>query len=171
VKHLHGEEKAVPLPRGPSYLLAWPFAADRIDTWVLKVSIAIPLVCLAGMGLWHLVAYLAAKRPRKPRMVRLSPEPPRASPAPRPWPRGQGLAEAKPTADDPERLQQACTALEGSLVDLYLQLAESCLRQGQPQQATAAWNKIILISPGGHQAQLARDRLQQLGKEAEEHPP
>ena len=53
----------MPLPRGQSYLLAWLFAADRMDTWVLKVSIAIPLVCIAGLGLWHLMVFLAGKLP------------------------------------------------------------------------------------------------------------
>jgi hypothetical protein len=37
------------------------FAVDRIDTWVFRVGMAIPLVCLAGLVLWHLLGFLSRK--------------------------------------------------------------------------------------------------------------
>ena len=126
----------MPLPRGLSYFPAWPFAEDRMDTWVLKVSIAIPLVCIAGLGLWHLAAYLAGKLPKKPRTVRQSPEPPSSSQSPKFLP-----------GDAPERLQRTCSTLEDSLAEKYLELAESWLRGGQPQKAAAAWQKVLQICP------------------------
>jgi TolA-binding protein len=62
-------------------------------------------------------------------------------------------------------LQQTCIALEDSLAEIYLQLAESWLRRNQPQKATAVWKKILQLCPDRHQAQLAQSRLQQIGKE------
>ena len=159
------------LPRGLGYLPSLPFAADRMDTWVLKVSIVILLVGIAGLVLWHLGAYLAGKLPKKPRTVRHSPEPPSSIPSPNLLPRGRTLADVAPIRDDPERLQQTCTALEDSLAQIYMELAESWLRKGQPQNAAAALKKILQICPDRHPAQLARDRLRQIGREVEDpHP-
>jgi hypothetical protein len=205
------------------------FAADRIDTWIVRFSIAIPLVLLAGLMLWHLGAYLAGTLVKKPRTVRPDPEPP---PVPQstqrlpsdqvpagvtPSPAGTADAQAARTrharellalaredfsyqrlpscldrcqalartfpdllegaaatqlaaqiTNDPERLQRACTALVESLAALYLELAASWLRQGQPQQAAAAWQKVVQRCPETRQAQAAHDRLRQLG--ATEHP-
>ncbi len=155
----------MPLPRGYSYLLAWLFAADRMDTWVLKVSIAIPLVCIAGLGLWHLMVYLAGKLPKKPRTVRYSPEPPSSTPSREFPPRGRALPKVAPTRDSPEQLQQACTDLEDSLAETYMALAESWMRNGQPQRAAAALQKILQLCPERRQARLARDRLQQIGND------
>jgi len=138
-----------------------------MDTWVLRISIAIVLVCIAGLGLWHLVAYLAGKLPKKQRTVKQSPEPPSAIQSALLPPGLQTLTEAAPTRDDPERLQQACTALEDSLADTYMVLAESWLRKGQPRKAAAVLKKILQICPGRHQAQLAQDRLQQIGNEVQ----
>ncbi|MGA2702413.1 MAG: hypothetical protein ABSH35_15130 [Isosphaeraceae bacterium] len=159
----------MPLPRGHSYLLAWLFAADRMDTWVLKVSIAIPLVCIAGLGLWHLMVYLAGKLPKKPRTVRYSPEPPSSIQSRELLPRGRALTKVAPTRDSPEQLQQACTDLEDSLAETYLALAESWMRSGQPQRAAAALKKILQVCPERRQAQLARNRLQQIGNDVEDH--
>jgi hypothetical protein len=159
----------MPLPRGQSDLLAWLFAAERMDTWVLKFSIAIPLVCIAGLGLWHLMVYLAGKLPKKPRTVRYSPEPPSPIPSREFPPRGRALTKVAPPRDSPAQLQQACTDLEDSLADTYMELAESWLRNGQPQSAAAAWKKILQICPERRQAQLAQDRLQQICNEGEDH--
>jgi hypothetical protein len=49
-----------------------------MDVWVLKVSIGLVLVLLSVVLVWHLVGYLASKRPRKAR--RQSPEPPSREP-------------------------------------------------------------------------------------------
>jgi hypothetical protein len=141
----------VPLPRGLSHLPDWPFAVDRLDMWVLKVSIAIPLVCIAGLVLWQFVAYLIRKLPRKPRRAaRVSPEPP-----------------SRQSLMLPERLQKACTDLEDSLAARYIELAESWLRSGQPQKAAATLNKVLRLCPERSQAQVARDRLEQIGKQGE----
>jgi hypothetical protein len=145
----------VPLAEGHCYLLARPFAAERLDVWVLRVSIAIVVVAIAVLGLWHLVAYLIGKLQKKRRAVRQSPEPPSAS-------RASNNVLAR---DDPERLQQSCATLEDSLADNYMELAEIWLHRGQPQKAAAEWKKILLMCPEKLQAEIARDRLQQLGIE------
>jgi hypothetical protein len=154
------------LPTSLSYLPAWLFAADRIDTWVLWVGIAIPVVGLVALGLWHLVSYLTGKLPKQPRTFRHSPEPPSPSRFPTPLPRGQA-----PATDDPERLQQACAALEDALAEKYLELAESWRRRGQPRKAAAALQKVLQVCPERHPAQVARERLQKIGKEVEDHRP
>jgi hypothetical protein len=56
------------------------FAVDRMDTWVFRASIAIPLVCLAALALWHLVAYLGRKLARKRKPLRQALEPARPGP-------------------------------------------------------------------------------------------
>jgi hypothetical protein len=142
-----------------------------MDTFVFKVSVAIPVVCLVGLGLWHLAAYLVGKMPKKPRTVKHSPEPPAALQSPKLLPRVRALAEVGPTGDDPEQLQQACTVLEDSLAAIYLELAESWFRKGQPQHATAALKKILRVCPETRQAQVALDRLQQIGTEPDNHRP
>jgi hypothetical protein len=59
-------------------------AIERIDTWVLAVSIAVPLVCVAALLLWHLAAGLAGKRGVRRKAARLAPEPPAPPSAPPP---------------------------------------------------------------------------------------
>jgi cytochrome c-type biogenesis protein CcmH/NrfG len=140
------------------------FAVDRLDTWVLRASIAIPLMCLVVLGVWNLAAWLARKLPQKPRKVRESPEPP--SPA-NPWERpawSQAWKESALGRESPERLEQACLALENSLANAWLELAESLVRAGQLEKAVVVWNKVVQICPDRPQAQLARDRIEQIGK-------
>jgi hypothetical protein len=197
-------------------------AAERMDTWVFKVSVAVPLLCLAGLLLLHLLARLS-RSAKKPRVYRHSPEPERRAPSgergakeaedlrssifdPHSSPaadrsrrarellalirddfstsrfrscldRCQALvaafpdlpegAEARQVAaeirDDPQRLQRACATLENSLAETYLDLAECWLRRGEPQQAAAAWQKVIESCPQTPQAEVARERLRQLG--------
>jgi hypothetical protein len=122
---------------------------ERIDTWVIRAAIAVPVVCVTGVALWHLVGYLARKMAR-PRVARLSPEPPDAF-------RSNQAAET-----DPEQLERACANQAEVLAELYLKLAESWLSQGQPQRATAALQKLLERCPDTRQAKLARDRLQQI---------
>jgi hypothetical protein len=131
-----------------NHVLVFVFAADRMDTWVLRVSIAIPLVCLLGLALWHLVSYLVGKLPKKPRTFRQSPEPP---------------ALSRPVADDPEWLEQTCINLEESLAERYIELGESWLRRGQTEKAAAAFGKVLQVCPEGRQASLAQERLRQIG--------
>jgi hypothetical protein len=126
------------------------FAVDRMDTWVMWAAIAIPLLCLLGLGLWHLLAWLAGKLPGKPRTFRQSPEPPEP---PLPF-----------AGDDPDRLQQACTTLERSLAQTYLELGESWLRRGQVEKAAAAFGKVLLVCPDRPEARSAGDHLEQIRK-------
>src|SRR5271157_5599518 len=105
----------MPLPGVVSYLWTFPSPTDRMDTWVLLGSIVFLLACVAGLGLWHLGAFLARKLGKKRIAVKQSPEPPSAIQSPKLLQRPGVPTNANPTADDPERLQQACTALEDSL--------------------------------------------------------
>jgi hypothetical protein len=58
------------------------FAVERMDTWIFRVSVAVPVVCLAGLLLWHLVAYLGGRVRGKPKILRHAPEPPARLPGP-----------------------------------------------------------------------------------------
>jgi hypothetical protein len=152
------------LPGDVSYLLAFPSPTDRMDTWVLIGSIVFLLACIAGLGLWHLGTFLARKLRKKRGAVKQSPEPPSATQSPKLPQRLRVPTNASPIGDDPERLQQACTALEDSLAEMYKELAESWLRMGQPQKAADALKKILQLCPGRHQAQSAQDRLLKIGE-------
>jgi hypothetical protein len=136
---------------------------------VLYVGIGILGVCVAGLCLWHLLTYLARKLPAKPRTVRHSPEPPSASQSPKLLPRVRTQAAVAPTSDDPEKLQQACTALEDSLAESYLAQAENWLRKGQPKNAVAALQRICNMCAEKPQALAAQERLQQIGKQIEDN--
>jgi len=203
------------------------FAVDRMDTWVFRVSIAIPLVCFGGLVLWHLVAYLGGKLSKKPKARRQALEPAQPSesalqrlpseqiragvapivsparPADAPAERTRRArellalarddflqqhflsclerckvlagnfpdlpegAEAKQLAgqikNDPEQLQQVCATLVDALAETYLELAESWLGKGETRQAAASWQKLVESCPETRQAQMARERLRQLG--------
>jgi hypothetical protein len=121
-----------------------------MDTWVLRVSIGIPLVCLAVLALWHLVSYLVGKLPRRPKTLRQSPEPPSAFPS---------------LPDDPQRLEQMCAAMEHSLAERYMELGESWLRKGRSERAAVAFNKVLRIFPEGRQAAVAQERLRQMDEQ------
>jgi hypothetical protein len=141
------------------------FAVERIDTWVFWVSITIPVVCLAALLLWHLVAFLAGKRTKTRKPARISPEPPERLPSATRLPLSPASpadAQADPINSDPQRLQQACAALEQSLAAMYLELAESWLAKDQPRQAAAALQRIVQSLPETPQARFAQDRLRQL---------
>jgi hypothetical protein len=127
----------------------------RLDRWVFLVAVAIPLVCLVGLSLWHLLGYLARKLPRRSGPVRSSPEPLWAFP-----PRDK--ADGPPEAEQ-EMLQRDCAELESALADAYLELAECWLRAGRPLQAEAVWRRVVLVCPDGLQAKRARERLRGSG--------
>jgi hypothetical protein len=128
---------------------AGPFAAaERIDTWVFWTSVILPAAGLLGLGLWHLLGYLLRRR-SSGRAVRLSPEPSRP---------------AAPPPDDPERMQQACEALEGALSRRYLELGDAWARGGRPDKARASFQKARSLSPDAPAARQAEERLRQLGE-------
>jgi hypothetical protein len=129
------------------------FAADRMDAWIFKVAIAVPLVCICGLVLWHLMSRLSARTGKNRRSVRQSPEP---------EPTFLHSGETAGFKNDPERLQRACAGLVESLAETYLQLADCWLRQGQREQAVIALREIVQRCPETRQAQTARERLQRL---------
>lgn len=106
-----------------------------------------PLVCVAGLALWHFVSFLAGKLAKKTRVSRLSPEPP------------SGLGSSSTAPSDSELLERACESQTEILADMYLRLAESL---GQRQRAIVALQKLIERCPETRQALVARDRLSQL---------
>jgi hypothetical protein len=161
-------------PLWDGYIVAGIFGADRMDTWVLKVSIAIPVVAIGGLVLWHLLSSLAGTLSKKRRKFRpaLEPRPPLFSPkhptrpaidpAPAVSAPSQLAAQIK---NDPERLEQACATLVDTLAEMYLELADSWLRQGEPRRAAASLQKLLQSCPGTRHAQLAEDRLRKLDEE------
>jgi thioredoxin-like negative regulator of GroEL len=69
---------------------------------------------------------------------------------------GQLAAEVK---NNPEWLQQACDSLSDRLGGLYLALAESWIKKGQPQQAVLYLERVVRTFPGTRQAETAHVRL------------
>ena len=134
-------------------MIYFVFAVDveRIDTWVLRLGIAVPLVCVAWLVLWHLVPYLVRKKAKTRQPARLSPEPLHPP--------------AQIKSNDPEQLQQACAALEESLAEKYLELANCWVREGQSHQAADVLQKIVQNCAETRQAKVARERLERLAAE------
>ncbi len=75
-------------------------------------------------------------------------------------------AEAKQLAaevkDNPDHLTRACDALNLRMGTMYLTLAESWMKKGQPQQAQLCLEKVQQMAPGTRQAELATVRLTKL---------
>lgn len=63
---------------------------------------------------------------------------------------------------NPEWMRQACDSLSDRLGVLYLSLAETWLKKGQPQQATLCLERVIQTLPGSRHAEAAQTRLSQL---------
>jgi hypothetical protein len=61
-----------------------------------------------------------------------------------------------------EWMQQACEGLSERLGSMYLALAETWLKKGQPQQAITCLERVLLSFPGSRQAELAQVRLSQV---------
>jgi tetratricopeptide (TPR) repeat protein len=74
----------------------------------------------------------------------------------------QAIQLANEIKNNPEWMRQACDALGERLGGLYLSLAESWLKKGQPQQATACLERVIQTLPGSRQAEAAQLRLSQI---------
>lgn len=71
----------------------------------------------------------------------------------------QLLSEIK---SNPEWMRQACETLSDRLGGLYLAMAETWLKKGQPQQATVCLERVLQAFPGTRQAEAAQTRLAQL---------
>ena len=69
------------------------------------------------------------------------------------------LAEIK---NNPEWMKQACDTLSDRLGTLYISLAESWLKKGQPHQAELYLEKVVQAFPGTPQAETAVNRLSQI---------
>jgi hypothetical protein len=124
-------------------------AVERLDTWVFRAAIAVPLACLAVLCAWHLLASLGRMLAGKRRPVRYSPEPP----AP------ETSRDQARVLDGPEDWQQVCAERENALADAYMELAESWLRAHRPLEAAAVWQRVVRVCPDGPQARRARERL------------
>lgn len=63
---------------------------------------------------------------------------------------------------NPEWMKQACDQLGDRLSVLYLGLAESWLKKGQPQQATFYLERVVQLFPNSKHAEAAQVRLAQI---------
>lgn len=63
---------------------------------------------------------------------------------------------------NPEWMRQACDNLSDQLGLMYLTLAESWLRKGQPQQAALCLERVVQTFPGSQHAEMAQVRLTQI---------
>jgi thioredoxin-related protein len=61
--------------------------------------------------------------------------------------------------NNPEWLQQACETLTDRLGKLYISLAETWIKKGQPQQAALYLERVIQTFPGSREAQAAQIKL------------
>jgi thioredoxin-like negative regulator of GroEL len=64
--------------------------------------------------------------------------------------------------NNPEWMRQACDTLSDQLGMLYLSLAETLLKKGQPEQAVVCLERVIQTLPGSRQAETAQVRLAQI---------
>jgi tetratricopeptide (TPR) repeat protein len=72
---------------------------------------------------------------------------------------GEAMQIASEIKGNPEWMRQACDNLSDRLGMLYLSLAETWLRKGQPQQAVTYLERVIQTFPGTRQAEAAQIRL------------
>jgi thioredoxin-like negative regulator of GroEL len=63
---------------------------------------------------------------------------------------------------NPDWTKQACDQLGERLSVLYLALADTWLRKGQPQQAIHYLERVILMFPGSRYAEMAKIRMMRL---------
>jgi len=64
--------------------------------------------------------------------------------------------------NNPEWMKQVCENLSDRLGGLYLSLAETLLKKGQPQQAALYLERVVQTFPGTRQAEAAQVRLAQI---------
>ena len=75
---------------------------------------------------------------------------------------GEAMQLAAEIKSNPEWMRQACDTLSDRLGGLYLALAETWLKRGQPKQALLYLERIVQTLPNSHQAEAARVRLAQI---------
>ena len=64
--------------------------------------------------------------------------------------------------DNPELTKQACDQMGDRLSVLYLSMAETWLKKGQPQQAVFYLERVVQTFPSSRHAELAQVRLTQI---------
>jgi thioredoxin-related protein len=64
--------------------------------------------------------------------------------------------------NNPDWMKQVCESLSDRLGGLYLSLAETLLKKGQPQQAAVYLERVVQTFPGTRQAEAAQIRLAQI---------
>jgi tetratricopeptide (TPR) repeat protein len=74
----------------------------------------------------------------------------------------EALQLAAEIKNNPDWMRQACESLSDRLGVLYLSLAETWIKKGQPHEAVACLERVIQALPGTHQAEVAQTRLAQL---------
>jgi thioredoxin-like negative regulator of GroEL len=74
----------------------------------------------------------------------------------------EALQLATEVKDNPDLMGRACDSLNARTADMYLTLAESWVKRGQPAQAQACLEKVLQSAPGSRHAELAQVRLAQL---------
>jgi thioredoxin-like negative regulator of GroEL len=74
----------------------------------------------------------------------------------------EALQLASEIKNNPEWMRLACDSLSDQLGTLYLSLAETWLRKGQPQQAIICLERVVQMLPGTRQAEAAQVRLAQI---------
>ena len=74
--------------------------------------------------------------------------------------------EAKSLSEDirsnPERLAAACDQMNQRTASMYMTLAESWVKKGQPVEALACYEKVAKLSPGSRLADLAAAEMTRL---------
>jgi thioredoxin-like negative regulator of GroEL len=74
----------------------------------------------------------------------------------------QALQLAEVIKNNPEWMRQACDTLSERLGLLYLSLAETWLRNGQPHQAVLCLERVVQAFPNTRHAEAAQSRLLQI---------
>jgi thioredoxin-like negative regulator of GroEL len=74
----------------------------------------------------------------------------------------EALQLAAEVKENPDLMGRACESLNARMGALYLTLAETWVKKGQPAQAQACLEKVLQSAPGSRHAELAQVRLAQL---------
>ncbi len=121
---------------------------DRIDTWVLRVGLAVPLVSILGLVLWHFASYLIGAAAKKRRAARYAPEPPSTISFPKDLTRDQGRASDAVTV-----LHPAASALnfEG------IHLPETRLSVNDDRPAADWLDRFRALAAVGPETEIASD--------------